>query len=157
MSKKSKTRVSDKEPTGTVYLLSVNYRRSVEDAVKAGRYDWTKSDITSRNFPTKRKGTAEVAVELVHFNRSISTDEALSELDRMGYRPAELHELLAFGEKYPEVQREFPVVALGSVWQYRYGDRRVPYLFRLGSERYLNLYWFGDDGGGVFRFAAVRK
>ena len=143
---------------GNIYHLSVDYGRSVEDGVRAGRYDWANSDdINSRNFPTKRKGTAEVEVELVHFNRGISTDEALGELDRMGYRPAEVHELLAFGEKYPKVQREFPIVALGSVWQDRNGDRSVPCLGRDGSERGLSLDWVEDDWYEVYRFAAVRK
>jgi hypothetical protein len=141
----------------TAYPLSVDYGRSVEDGAKAGRYDWVNPDITSCNFPTKRKGTAEVAVELINFNRHVSTDEALRELDGMGYRPAELHELLAFGEKYPEVQREFPVVALGSVWQYRVGVRVVPYLGRGGSGRRLGLGWVGYGWDGFYRFAVVRN
>jgi len=142
------------------YSLSVDYGRSVEDAVKAGRYDWANSDITSRNFPTKRKGTAEIEVDLIHFNRYISTDEALRELDRMDYRPAELHELLAFGEKYPEVQYMFPIVALGSVWHNWRGwnnDCFVPSLSWSNSGRVLGLdrikhgwHW------GASRFAAVR-
>jgi len=142
---------------GNTYHLSVDYGRNVEDGVKVGRYDWANADITSRNFPTKRKGTVEVAVELVHFNRYVSTDEALRELDKMGYRPAELHELLAFGEKYPEVQREFQIVALGSVWRYRDGDRYVPYLYGDGSGRGLYMGWIEDDWYVVYRFAAVRK
>jgi len=142
---------------GDTYLLSVDYRRSVEDGVKAGRYNWVSSDITSRNFPTKRKGTAEVAVELIHFNRYVSTNEALRELDGMGYRPAELHELLAFGEKYPEVQRQFPVIALGSVWQGRGGDRLVPCLIGHGSGRFLGLDWLEGGWSEVYRFAVVKK
>lgn len=31
----------------------------------------------------------------------------------MGYRLAELHELLAFGKRYPGVQRKFPIIAFG--------------------------------------------
>jgi hypothetical protein len=145
------------KPSDNIYPLSVDYGRSVEDGVKAGRYDWVNSDITSLNFPTKRKGRAEVVMELVHFNRYISNDGALRELDRMGYRPAELHELLAFGEKYFEVQLEFPVVALGFVWRGRGGGRFVPYLFRDGSKRYLYLGWIGDGWDEIYRFAAVRK
>jgi len=142
---------------GNTYLLSVDYGRSIEDGVKAGRYDWANSDITSKNCPTERKGAAEVTVELIHFNRYISTNEALRELDRMGYRPAELHELLAFGEKYSEVQRKFPVVALGSVWQSRGGDRHITYLSRGGSERGLSLVWVGSGWDEIYRFATVRK
>jgi len=144
----------DGKPAGNTYPLSVDYGRSVEDAVKAGRYDWADSGITSKNSPTERK--AEVAVELIYFKLYISTDEALRELDRMDYRPAELHELLAFGEKYPEVQREFPIVALGSVLHDRFGRRFVPSLDRHGSGRILNLDWFEFGWSGIYRFAAVR-
>ncbi|MBI2021220.1 hypothetical protein HYS99_01765 [Candidatus Giovannonibacteria bacterium] len=147
----------DGKPAGNTYPLSVDYGRGVECAVKSGRYDWANSDVTSRNFPTERKGTVEVAVELIHFNRHISTGEVHRELDRMGYRPAELHELLAFGEKYPEVQREFLIVALGSVWQDRGGDLRVPRLSRDGSERTLYLGWVEDGWDEIYRFAAIRK
>jgi hypothetical protein len=139
------------------YPLSVDYERSVEDAVKLGRYDWANPDITSKNFPTKRTGTAEIVVELIHFNRVVSTDEALRKLGRMGYRPADLHELLAFGEKYPEVQREFPVVALASVWHYRLSFRYVPYLSRYSSKRNLYLNWIKNNWNELCRFAAVRK
>ncbi len=145
------------KPAGNIYPISVNYDLSVEAAVKLGRYDWTNSDIADKNFPTTRTGKAEVAVELIHFNRVISIKDALSELDKMGYRPAELHELLALGEKYPDVQREFPIVALGSVWQDLFGDRYVPYLDRHGSKRDLYLNWIEVDWNEFFRFAAVRK
>jgi hypothetical protein len=148
---------SDGKPAGNAYPLSVDYGRSVGDAVGGGYYDWASTSITSKNFPTKRQGVAEVPVELIHFNRDISTDKALRELDRMGFRPAEIHELLAFGEKYPEVQLEFPVVALASVWQDRYGFRYVSYLGRSGSERGLYLYRIEDDWDGIARFAVVRK
>lgn len=146
-----------KASAGNTYPLSVDYGRSVEDGVRAGRYDWANSGITSSNFPRKRKGIAEVAVELMHFDRVVSTNEALRELNRMGYRPAELHELLAFGEKYPDVQREFPIVALGSAWQVRDGGRGVSCLYGDGSERSLNLRWVEDDWFELYRFAAVRK
>ena len=145
------------KPAGNTYPLFVNYDLSVEDIVKLGRYDWANSDITAKNFPTTRAGKAEVAVELIHFNCYVSTKNALSKLNRMGYRPAELHELLFFGEKYPNVQREFPIVALGSVWQFRYGNRLVPYLYGNGSERNLCLNWVGGDWSEIYRFAAVRK
>lgn len=140
-----------------VYRLTVNYDQSVEKAIKAGRYDWTNNDITSKNFPTKRSGTAEVDIELIHFNRDMNTDEVLAELDKRGLRPAELHELLKLGEKYPDLQREFPIIALGSVWQSSGGDRYCPCIYRDGSKLYLDLIWIGSRWGGRCHFAALRK
>lgn len=143
---------------GNAYSISVDYGMSVEELVKLGHYDRRANEnITSHNFPTRRKGKAEVVVELIRFDRYISIDEALSELDKMGFLPTELHELLAFSEKYPDLQREFPVIALGSSWQYSGGYLDIPYLGGNGSERYLDLRWFGISWGGVDRFAVVRK
>jgi len=139
------------------YFITINYDLSVEEAVRAGKYDWSNSDITTKHFPSKRKGTAEVEVILVHFNRAIESDEAVRELDRMGLRPAELPEGLAFGAKYPDTQREFPIVILGSVWQNPPGLRGCAYLCRGGSERGLNLDWFVHKWNSHCRFAALRK
>ena len=99
------------------FPVTVNYDIRVEDAIKAGRYNWT--NVASENFPSKRKGTAEMEIILIHFNREIGSDEAIREFDKQGLRPVELLELLAFGAKYPDVQREFSVVALGSVCRIR--------------------------------------
>jgi len=150
----------DRKPADNIYPLSVDYGRSVEDGVRAGRYDWVNPNITSHNFPTKRRGRAEVVLELICFDREISSYEVLFEIDKRGYRPANLQELLAFGEKYPEVQREFPVVALDSVWQDRGGDLYAPCLGNdLGKERDLSLKWIAKDFKNwedTCRFAVVR-
>lgn len=149
------------KPADNTYLLSVDYGRSVEDGVKAGCYDLVNPDIISRNFPTKGKGEAEITLELIDlkkFKRFAWTEEGRSEF-YVEYRwPADLHELLAFGEKHPDVQREFLIAAPSSVWKSQYGNRRVPCIGMSGSARYLDLYsfsvlvWRGDC-----RFAVVRK
>ncbi|MDO8240671.1 MAG: hypothetical protein Q7T51_01685 [Candidatus Moranbacteria bacterium] len=140
-----------------VYTITVDYATSVDELVKLGKYDWANDNITQKNFPTTRTGKADIEIELIHFDRSISSEKALEEMDRMGYRAAEVHELLAFGVKYPDVQREFPVVALGSVWQDPDGLRDVACLRRDASDRFLSLRAFGRDWTGACRFAAVRK
>ncbi len=142
---------------GVSYAVSVNYDLSVEDAVKAGKYDWMDDNITSKNFPSKRKGTAEAEIILVHFNRSMDPDDVIRELDKQGLRPAELPEGLAFGAMYPDIQREFPVVILGSVWRSSDGHRYCASLSRSPVQRVLYLYWFDYGWGSLYRFAALRK
>src|SRR3989344_3384441 len=109
-----------------------------------GKYDYANSDITSGNFPMTGNGKQEAVVELVHFGRDMASEAVLKEFEARGLRAATLPELLAFGATYPEKQREFPIVALGSVWQSRSGDRYVPDLDRHGSRRRLNLNWHGS-------------
>ena len=139
------------------YLVTVNYGKTLEEMVSAGQYDWSRDNINSTNFPITGEGVVEVNLELVHLNKVVSTDEVMAYLEANGLRAVTLEELLAFGAKYPEIQREFPVIAIGSSWVGPGGDRRVPYLGRSGSERSLSLFWDDDDWRKICRFLAVRK
>jgi hypothetical protein len=141
----------------SIFALTANYDRSVEDAVKAGKYDWSNDNITTNNFPSKRTGTADTEIILVKFERDMESGDVVKQLDKQGLRTAELPELLAFGEKYPDVQRDFPVVALGSVLLIPVGDRPVPCLDWHSGRRNLCLFWWGVWWGSFYRFAAVRK
>jgi len=140
-----------------IYAIIVDYGTSLEDMVKLGKYDYANDNITTKNFPTKRSGKVDIVIELVPFGRNISSEDAIKELDKMGLRAAEPHELLAFGAKYPDVQREFPIVALGSVWRGWDDDRSVVCLIRGDTKRSAVLRGFVGDWVGYWRFAAVRK
>lgn len=140
-----------------IYSAIVDYNMSLADIIKVGKYDWVNDDITAKNFPITGSGKVEVSLELVHLNKSVSTEDVLAHMEANGLRPATLVELLAFGAKYPELQREFPICALGSSWVLRDGSRYVPYLGRDDSKRFLNLRWFDYDWDGYGRFLAVRK
>ena len=87
----------------------------------------------------------------------MGSDEVLKKLEKLGLRPATLPELLAFGATYPNKQRKFPIVALGSVWRYWEGYRFVPYLWENGARRDLGLGWLERGWDAYYRFAAVRK
>jgi len=141
----------------SVFSIVVDYSLSLAEMVKAGKYDWVNDDITAKHFPAKGEGKKELAIELIHFNRRTSSEEALQEMDKQGFRPATIEELLALGSAYPELQRKFPIAALGSVWQDPNGYRHVPCLGESVSRRSLHLHWLGGGWGGDWRFAAVRK
>ncbi len=140
-----------------IYSVVVDYDMSLANMIKVGKYDYVNGEITSKNFPITGSGKVDISFELVHLNKSASSEEVLLHMEKNNLRPATLAELLAFGAKYPEIQREFPVVALGSSWVNSYGRRDVPCLRRNGSVRYLGLYWFGDGRGDYWRFLVVRK
>jgi hypothetical protein len=139
-----------------MYPVTVLGDRTLADMVKAGRYDWKNDDITSKFFPDVGP-VGEYELVLVHLNRDASTEEVLAELRRLGLEPAFIGMLLAFGEKYPEIQREFPVVGLGSVCVNSNGNRFSPYLNQDGRGRVLHLRWFGNDWFVHCRFLAFRK
>lgn len=141
----------------TSYEVFVDYGQTLQQMIAHGRYDYVDSDISASNFPTQGSGQKKVVVEIVNFGRDMSSEEVLKEFEARGLRAATLPELLAFGATYPEKQREFSTIALGSVWQDRDGRSRVPMLRRSDFwERRLYLYWYGSDWFDS-RFAAVYK
>ena len=139
-----------------LYSVIVYYDQSLAEMISAGKYDWKNSEITEKSFPSKIRGQETLNLEMVHFNRNISSDSAVEEMYKMGLRPATLRELLSFGAKYPEIQREFPVVALGDSCRLG-GDRHIACLGGDGSDRNLFLHWWHGAWDGNYRFLAVRK
>ncbi len=147
------------DASGEITLI-VDYTKTVEQAITDGNYDWQNSNITAENFPISLEmigKTMKVSAKLFNFNHDISSDNAVSEMDKVGYRPAALMELLAIGLLFPELQRQFPIVALGSIWRVVDGFRYMPCLDADDSERGLDLSWFVGGGGTHGRFLAVRK
>lgn len=139
------------------YKIKVNYNLTLDEMFKLGHYDWINDDITTKHFPIKDKGKIKVALELVHFDEASTTEAALAELDQRGLRPATMAELLAFGAKYPELQKQFPIVSLGSSWVVSGGSRGFPYLDGSDGRRLLRLHYGEDDWFDDCRFLALRK
>ncbi len=140
--------------------LTVDYSQTLEQMIANGKYDWHNNSITEKNFPIPTELVGEkvvVSAKLFHFNREVSNKEAIAEMNKDGYRPATLAELLALGEAQPDLQRQFPIIALGSVWRVGGGDRRVSSLSVDDGRRELYLSWFGADWNAYYRFLAVRK
>ena len=142
-----------------VYTVIVNYDLSIEEAVALGKYDHIfPNEVTSENFKTKRNGVAKLKVKLINFEDWPSTKEIPEKLNQLGYRPAELHELLALGARYPDLQRKSPIVALGSIWKQSPSiHRSIPWICRDGSGRALGLCSLQASWNKGNYFAAVHK
>lgn len=138
------------------YQILVDYTKSLKEMIVAGHYDRIDDDITENRSPVTGVGTQELTVELVHFGRNMSSASVEAELNKRGLRPATLTELLAFGEKYPDLQRQIPIIALGSVARVR-DRRRVPCLNVGDGRRRLGLVWYDGDWLDRYRFLAVRN
>ncbi|MBI2099750.1 MAG: hypothetical protein HYT48_00210 [Candidatus Vogelbacteria bacterium] len=139
-----------------IYRVTVRDDLTLKEQIVLGHYDWTNPDINQKNFPGEKRESRETDVALFHFDRSIGSDEVEREMDKVGYRPATLPELLGLGVSQPELQRFFPIIALGSVGVV-FGRRGVAYLDGGGAERdlrldYRDVGWLADC-----RFAGVRK
>lgn len=142
------------------FRLVVDYGLSLAQMIAAGKYDWVNSDITAEHFPVSGQGKQAVEVELWRLNKYFKNgDEVIAELERVkpDYRPATLPELLALGAAQPELQKQFPIVALGSIWPRAVSDRRFVCLFQDDALRGLGLGWLGGIFYDPWRFAVVRK
>ncbi|MEI6552967.1 MAG: hypothetical protein WCO09_00180, partial [bacterium] len=97
----------------------VNYSLSLADMISAGNYDWKNENITSDRFPINGEGQVEFEDTIFHFDRSISSEDAVAQIIAADlenpWEPAKIENLLAYGAKNPEEQCKFPIVGLGSV------------------------------------------
>lgn len=138
------------------FQLSVNYEMKLERAIIFGQYDWINPNLISKGFQTNQKGRAIVLAELIHFNRAIDQKEVIEEINKE-YRPADIRELLAFGERYPRMQKKFPIVSLGSLLKDQNDFFHVPYLHGYGSERYLGIHCVTDTWREMYRFLVIKN
>lgn len=143
----------------TLTHLVVDYSRPIKDGIKAGKYDYINENITEKHFPVSKDehGRKEQTFTLYHFGNGVESDYAIAQMEKDGKRPATLRELLAFGEANPELQRQFSIIALGSVWVGRSGDNYFAYLGSGSDGRGLGLSWYSSGWGDRCRFLAVGK
>ena len=118
--------------------------------IEKGKFDYVNSSITEDLFPAPK--TLHTDYKLFHFNKFISSQEAIVAIKKEGYIPATLHELLM----WEEWNDKDTVVALGSSAHVD-GHRGVPGLYGFGAERGLHLGWWRFDWHGDCRFLAVRN
>jgi hypothetical protein len=139
------------------FAVTVDYGTPLDQMIAAGNYGYVNPNITSQNFPITGTGVVETEIILAHFDRDIESDDAVRKLREMRLEPAGIEHATAFGTKYPDVQREYPIVFLRSVWSFAGGGRGVPCLDDWRAERVLVLGGWGGGWRGVYRFAAVRR
>jgi len=146
-----------------VFDLMIDYDRSLDEMVEAGRYDDVEKGITKSHFPIKGSGQHAVSAVPFHpnFGRKgeITLKGVTTEIRNRNYRPGRIEELLALGENHPDLQNRFPIVATGSIWRNRRdGVRRVPGLWNghfSGAGRCLFLSTITRGWGEQYRFLAV--
>jgi hypothetical protein len=143
-------------PTSVDQFMTVNPDLAFEDRITRGNYGWTNSDLTEKKFPVTEDQHGEWEWKLFHFNRSISSEDAIRLMKEDGFEPAQTGHILTFGEINPEEQRKYPIIGLGSVAEVDL-DRRVPGLWSDDDGRELGLYWFDGGWDGLYRFLGVRR
>ena len=123
-------------------IIAVDYSKSLQNMMADGSYDWVNPAITPKGFPITAVGIVQFETKVFHFNRYISSEDAVEAItadDRRNFwEPAKIEGLLAYGVKNPNEQRQYPIVGLGSFAEVL-GSRYVPYLCGRGAGRGLDL------------------
>jgi hypothetical protein len=157
--------VAVRKPESKSFPLSIDYSKSLAESVTAGHYDFANLNITEENFPTTMgdpeivdnpTGLHVVEADLVHLDCFVGSYGVLREMECLGLRPGTMRELTAFGE-HSDIQRQYLIVALGSVWTNPIGDRVVGCLWEDAVSRGLRLSKFDDGWRAGARFLAFRK
>lgn len=137
--------------TSEPIVLIIDYSQTFEQMIAAGCYEWKNDNITAERFPIKGKGTVEFEAVLFHFSKGIWSEDAKKQIEQAGYEVGKIEHILSFGAKYPEEQRKFSIVGLGSVGE-------VSQLCMVGgSKRGLGRGWWNGVWGANYRFLGVRK
>jgi hypothetical protein len=135
------------------HTVTIDCRQTLDQMIAAGAYDHVNRHITESSFPDAGSGASERELTLVCLARVASTDEVLHRLDDLAVRSGRIEELLAFGAAYPQAQRQFPIVAVGALDEYR----RRPFLWGSPRVRHLDLRFDEKIWGGNIRFLTVRN
>lgn len=150
------------------YPIQVNYGLSLEEMIRAGKYDVINFAPPQENPPAPLPGgVVHVEIEFLTFDRDYELPAMLEETARRGYRPASLPEFLALGAQHPDLQRKCWILTLGSVESRRFirfsptmamqQELMIPCLFSLLGERILYAGSFDGKYRPDCSFACVRN
>jgi len=128
---------------------------AIERYKKSGGKTWVWDEM-EKNMPYTTPKAENLDVMIMNFNKSIGSDEAIAEMDRLGVRPLTYEELIQYGIAHPAHQEQKVLIGLGSKHTLG-GNPRAPILSVLGVERDLDANHWGGDWDDRYRFPVVRK
>ncbi len=143
--------------------LTVDYSRSLSEMVAAGKYNRTDGELYPEEDSAELIGIIDTEILLVQFKKDmtpvgIRPTEIEREFSMIGFRAANLHELLAIGEAHPGLQLIQPIIAYGTLVMNTDSHRCVPFLASdKKQQRFLFFRPWEMDWGPHGWFAAVRK
>lgn len=144
-----------------IYEVEIDYRMSLKEMVAAGNYSCVSKAINDEIFkiPYPFDIQENVRLALFEIEGDPLTKMALSRMSRQGLHVLDIECLLAFGAKFPDLQRQFPIFALSKA-AWGKDPFLCPFLSRNhNGERKLDLtiVWSYDRWFSPTRFLAIRK
>lgn len=146
-------------------VMDVDYSKTITSLTNSKGFNTKDGHILrDENFPSKGVGQQNLDTAIFHFNDTDvvdSLESAISEMEKFGYRPATIKELLSYPvEKLPDNFRVFKLLALGSSTDFAaYHSVNICSLVKVEGKDHIQLEaiaaykCFGYD----FRFLGVKK
>lgn len=128
---------STMEREGQTYRVTLDPSKSSLTLLDDGKYEHT--TVKPYMSPEPKGGKKRsLAVVLYWFRGKVTSTEAVERFLELGMRPLTGHEALAFGAQNPDVQRRYPLAAIGRA--YVVG----------GESKFLQLVGLRDGRGAMF-------
>ena len=144
-------------PTQSEFTITVKKDEHFNSLVMAAEYDGINDDVTVMRFPMRYSQPGERKLVLLHFDRTISSEDALKEAQRLGLERPTYEDCLRFGAQHPQVRQKFSISFLHEPILGNDRNQRVLCLYQDGSKAMLSFFWFSEVWKRTYRFAFVRK
>ena len=143
-------------------LSSTNYEINIpttdfSELVILGNYDRIDKKIHRRHFIKPGVPNKKVNLEIMNYNKPTTLkamQEEREDLAEKGFRGANIYEILTFGIQHPEVQREFPILAMKAETNRVMGYKGILALQQKNGERHLSIVWgYGSKQGTTIDYS----
>lgn len=135
----------------------LDYNVVLADLLVEGGYE-ASSDICEEFFGPHLSPdlSLEISFALFTLTEKSRIEPLLVYFQKIGYRPANLYELLVWGNNNKKTEYAFSIVALDSMLKETGCDCGVPALTIVGNRRNLEVLWFNCAWQGDYGFLAVK-
>lgn len=131
---------------------------TLQERIERGKYDDVNEHLAKGHFPLYISVDYTIESRLFRFGHEITSSDAIVEIERSGFHPGTLPEILTFGETYPDEQRKYSIAALRSFWFHPDAGPCVLFLDQLNGLRRLTLSRIAKAKWGInCRFLGIRR
>lgn len=138
--------------------VKLDYNLGLIDLLAEGGYE-AGSDICEEFFlppPLSQALPNEVSLFLFSLTGKIKTADLLLYFRKKSYRPANFHELLAWGKENYKINYSFPIIALDSLVKETGCGYGAPALLITGSRRKVDVLWLNYVWKDNYGFLAAK-
>lgn len=114
---------------GKSFVLEVDCQKTFSEMIRDGKYSHVDDDVDEQNFPLPVDFVGQkiqLEAKLFHFGFAISSQDAILEMEKAGYRPANSVELLSFiisNQKYWKEKAH--IIALGAFFVDEFKEKHI--------------------------------